>query len=190
MSDVLDRRVRVSSARKTQHDRHDSSLESLESAIRTERMQWDSDDDVIVVNPPQGNRHPSDEIDFAELSSWTATGSARIRRAAEMALAQRQQSPSEFFYVHEVAKRHLAVRATQPHQVQYRGDYYVSRAYRSLWAILLILGTAWGFVSGIAIATSSLLSPSAVLMGIFAVIVLAATLFVAGSRDRIRRRKQ
>lgn len=189
MSDVLDRKGNISNARKVKQHRY-GTRESIKTTIRDERLLWDSDDDVIIVDPPPVDRRISEEIDFIELSRWTDTDPARIRRAAEMAVVQWQQSLAEFSFVSDATEQHLAVRAAKPHEVENRGDYYVSRAYRGLWSVVLVLGLAWGFVSGVAIATGSLLSPSAVLMGIFAVIVLAATLFVAGSRDRIRRRKR
>lgn len=83
---------------------------------------------------------------------------------------------------------HLAIRTVDVGSPPAVPGYYVSRTYRALWFGLLVLGIAWGLVGGFALASSTLLSPSAVLMGILGTIVLAATLITAGSRDRIRRR--
>ncbi|MGM1016782.1 MAG: hypothetical protein ACQEW8_04510 [Actinomycetota bacterium] len=190
MSDVLDRRQTSAGVRKAKQERLQT-RDSLKVAIRNERMEWDSGHDFLFVESSLAeDRRVSEEIDLFELPRWSETDPANVRRAAEIAVAQWQQAAIDYSLNGGPPARHLAVRLTQPQHVQTRGDYYVSRAYRGLWFSLLILALAWGVVSGIALATSALLSPSAVLMGFFAVLVLGATLFVAGSRDRIRRRNR
>lgn len=194
MSSLLDRKTRNLEFWRAQEE-HIQVRDSLRDAVRSGRTEWESDHYTFVrPSEPQSGRRPVHVHSISELPEWTASSTERLLLATEAAAVNWQRIVVEAVAASLTKDRaglsviKASSRTAQP--VQRREDYYVPRAYRWVWCALLLLGVTWGTLAGVALATGTLLSPSAVLMGLLAIVVLAATLFVAGSRERIRRRDQ